>query len=109
MKIGDEIACIDNCFAKELVDGRKYRIVDIDNDGYLQVQNIGDSQILPYYYDARRFEPVNTEGTIVNFGGISIKLYDDRSVLFGGSVGTMYCSNEEIDNLIAALTTMRNC
>ena len=33
MKIGDEIGCIDNCFAKGLVNGGKYRIVDIDNNG----------------------------------------------------------------------------
>lgn len=108
MKIGDEIVCIDNCYAGELVDGREYRIVDIDNDGYLQVQNIGDSQILPYYYDAGRFEPVDTQEIVVSFGGIKITLFDDRSVMFGGSVGTCPCSDEEIDNLIDALFVMRD-
>lgn len=109
MKIGDEIVCIDNCFAKQLVDGGTYRIVDIDNDGYLQVQTAEDSQTLKHYYDAGRFDPVHTEEIVVSFGGIKIRLYDDRSVMFGGSVGTCPCSDEEIDNLISALITMRNC
>jgi hypothetical protein len=108
MKIGDEIVCIDNCYARELVDGGKYRIVDIDNDGYLQVQTAEDSQTLPHYYDADRFEPVNTQEIVVSFGGIKIRLYQDRSVLFAGEIGTNPCSDEEIDDLIDALIAMRN-
>lgn len=108
MKIGDEIVCMDNCYAEELVIDEKYLILNINQRGNFQLQSVENSQILPYYYDAGRFEPVNTEETIVSFGGISIKLYDDRSVLFAGEIGTNPCSDEEIDNLIAALTTMRN-
>lgn len=109
MKIGDEIVCIDNCYSRELVDDGKYRIVDIDNDGFLQVQTVEDSQILPYYYDAGRFEPVHTQEIVVSFGGIKIRLYQDRSVLFAGEIGTDPCSDKEIDDLISALITMRNC
>jgi hypothetical protein len=108
MKIGDEIVCIDNCYARELVNGGKYRIVDIDNDGYLQVQTTEDSQTLTHYYDAGRFDPVNHQEIVVSFGGIKIRLYKDRSVLFAGEIGTDPCSDEEIDDLIDALITMRN-
>lgn len=108
MKIGDEIVCIDNRYARELIIDEKYRIVDIDNDGYLQVQTTEDSQTLTHYYDAGRFDPVNHQEIVVSFGGIKIRLYKDRSVLFAGEIGTDPCSDEEIDDLIAALTTMRN-
>jgi hypothetical protein len=109
MKIGDEIVCMDNCYAEELVIDKAYLILDINQRGNFQLQSVENSQILPYYYDAGRFEPVNTQEIVVSFGGIKITLFDDRSVMFGGSVGTCPCSDEEIDALVNALLTVSNC
>jgi hypothetical protein len=114
MKIGDTITCIDTCYAQELIDGGEYRIVDINERGNLQIQTIEDYQTLSYYYDPDRFELIVDDETtisneiVVDFGGIKIRLYDDRSVLFGGSVPTVGCSDKEIDNLIRALLAFRN-
>lgn len=108
MKIGDKITCTDHSYAQELVIYDTYLILDINERGNFQLQNIGDSQILPYHYDPERFEPIITEETVVRFGGIKITLFDDRSVMFNGKVGTFACSNKEIDDLIAALLVMRN-
>jgi hypothetical protein len=108
MKIGDKITCTDNSYAQELVIDDTYLILDINERGNFQLQNIGDSQILPYHYDPERFEPVDTQEIVVSFGGIKITLFNDRSVMFNGKVGTGPCSDEEIDNLINALFVMRD-
>lgn len=42
----------------------------------------------------------------IAFGGINITVYDDKSVLFG-DIATANATIEEIDNLIAALSTFK--